>query len=292
MNVYSIREVCMYTGVNPITLRAWESRYGIINPARTEGGHRLYSKDDIKRIKAIQFFKSRGYALKEIPSMLTKLAQIQSDLYHYTIPNLIEGIKSFNALKVQKELQLILSKQYVEIFADQTLPDILKSLKDSLWAKSIYFTQERCFFYDQLRFQLQSSLYQSIVSERPIQIKIVGYQAPREISEFYVHIYLLALLCSQYNFSVCVISHIDSFEELQVSCTTHGNILHIVPVGCDAYKLQQLAARCLHNAIPNLLFSHPALGEINTHANEMRCLLPRKFENIAFRINQQMSYTK
>ena len=39
--LFPIREVARLTGVNPVTLRAWERRYGLIQPTRTESGHRL-----------------------------------------------------------------------------------------------------------------------------------------------------------------------------------------------------------------------------------------------------------
>ena len=41
--LYPIREVARLTGINPITLRAWERRYNLIEPVRTESGHRLSS---------------------------------------------------------------------------------------------------------------------------------------------------------------------------------------------------------------------------------------------------------
>ena len=39
-----IREVARQTGVNAVTLRAWERRYGLIVPQRTPKGHRLFSR--------------------------------------------------------------------------------------------------------------------------------------------------------------------------------------------------------------------------------------------------------
>ena len=42
-----IREVARQTGVNAVTLRAWERRYGLIVPQRTPKGHRLYSAEHV-----------------------------------------------------------------------------------------------------------------------------------------------------------------------------------------------------------------------------------------------------
>lgn len=39
--LYPIRTVSDLTGVNATTLRAWERRYGLIKPLRTDTGHRL-----------------------------------------------------------------------------------------------------------------------------------------------------------------------------------------------------------------------------------------------------------
>ena len=58
--VYPIRTVAEFTGVNPVTLRAWERRYGLIRPHRTAKGHRLYSEGDIARIRRILQLLDRG----------------------------------------------------------------------------------------------------------------------------------------------------------------------------------------------------------------------------------------
>jgi DNA-binding transcriptional MerR regulator len=49
--VYALGAVSEETGVKPATLRAWERRYGLPNPERSEGGHRLYSQRDVDTVK-------------------------------------------------------------------------------------------------------------------------------------------------------------------------------------------------------------------------------------------------
>lgn len=48
---YNLKAVVQETGLKPDTLRAWERRYGIPEPDRTSGGHRLYSQQDINTLK-------------------------------------------------------------------------------------------------------------------------------------------------------------------------------------------------------------------------------------------------
>jgi methanogenic corrinoid protein MtbC1 len=48
---YSLGVVLRETGINPDTLRAWERRYDLPQPSRSEGGQRLYTERDIALIK-------------------------------------------------------------------------------------------------------------------------------------------------------------------------------------------------------------------------------------------------
>ena len=65
-----IREVARQTGVNPVTLRAWERRYGLIVPLRTGSGHRRYSTKDVARIRLILTWMERGIAVGQVKGLL------------------------------------------------------------------------------------------------------------------------------------------------------------------------------------------------------------------------------
>src|SRR5918992_535359 len=49
-----IGELSYRVGVSPDVLRAWEKRYGLLRPSRSEGGYRLYSERDEWRIRLMQ----------------------------------------------------------------------------------------------------------------------------------------------------------------------------------------------------------------------------------------------
>jgi len=49
-----IGELSRRSGVSPELLRAWERRYGLLQPTRSAGGLRLYSPDDLARVQAMQ----------------------------------------------------------------------------------------------------------------------------------------------------------------------------------------------------------------------------------------------
>lgn len=74
-----IREVVRLTGVNPVTLRAWERRYGLIQPLRTEGGHRLYSQEDVEAVRSIMSWAERGVAVSKVGDLLARSRSLEAD---------------------------------------------------------------------------------------------------------------------------------------------------------------------------------------------------------------------
>lgn len=65
-----IREVSRMTGVNAVTLRAWERRYGLVTPHRTLKGHRLYTEENVAQIQDILTWLSRGVAVGQVKELL------------------------------------------------------------------------------------------------------------------------------------------------------------------------------------------------------------------------------
>ena len=63
---YAIREVAEITGVKPVTLRAWQRRYNLVQPDRTEKGHRLFTDQDIEMIRQIQSWLAKGVAIGKV----------------------------------------------------------------------------------------------------------------------------------------------------------------------------------------------------------------------------------
>jgi DNA-binding transcriptional MerR regulator len=60
-----IGELARRTGTSPDLLRAWERRYGLLEPQRSEGGFRLYSPRDERRIRAMKALMANGLSAAE-----------------------------------------------------------------------------------------------------------------------------------------------------------------------------------------------------------------------------------
>lgn len=60
-----IGELSRRTGVSPELLRAWEQRYALLEPTRSEGGFRLYSPQDEQRVAVMRSHLERGLSAAE-----------------------------------------------------------------------------------------------------------------------------------------------------------------------------------------------------------------------------------
>ncbi|MEA9978044.1 MULTISPECIES: MerR family transcriptional regulator [unclassified Pseudomonas] len=75
--LFPIREVSRMTGINPVTLRAWERRYGLIQPTRTDSGHRLYSQADIEEVRSILGWIERGVSVSKVGKILARASVVR-----------------------------------------------------------------------------------------------------------------------------------------------------------------------------------------------------------------------
>src|SRR3954454_19059292 len=62
---FRIGQLAARTGVDPERLRKWEARYALLAPTRSEGGFRVYSLEDERRVRLMQRHLARGYAASE-----------------------------------------------------------------------------------------------------------------------------------------------------------------------------------------------------------------------------------
>lgn len=68
--MYPMRTIANLTGINPVTLRAWERRYGLIQPQRTAKGHRLYTEQDVARIHRVLELLQQGFAISQVGKII------------------------------------------------------------------------------------------------------------------------------------------------------------------------------------------------------------------------------
>jgi DNA-binding transcriptional MerR regulator len=69
----NIKAAARETGLTPDTIRAWERRYGLPVPDRTQGGHRIYSPRDIATLKWLKVRQDEGLNISRAVSLWRSL---------------------------------------------------------------------------------------------------------------------------------------------------------------------------------------------------------------------------
>jgi len=77
--VYNLKAVVLETGLKPDTLRAWERRYGLPTPNRSDGGHRLYSERDIQVLKWLVARQQAGLSISRAAELWQRLSESGQD---------------------------------------------------------------------------------------------------------------------------------------------------------------------------------------------------------------------
>lgn len=72
---HPIRVVSQRTGLTPATLRAWERRYGLVEPGRSEGGQRLYSDADVLRLTRLHLLTEAGRSISSVATLSDEEAE-------------------------------------------------------------------------------------------------------------------------------------------------------------------------------------------------------------------------
>jgi DNA-binding transcriptional MerR regulator len=63
---YQIGAVARVTGLSTHTLRVWERRYGVVTPARTPAGSRVYSDADVTKLRLLKRLTDEGHSIGRI----------------------------------------------------------------------------------------------------------------------------------------------------------------------------------------------------------------------------------
>lgn len=60
--MYTISRAAEQVGITAATLRAWERRYAVVSPSRTEGAYRVYSADDLRVLHTMKQLVDEGWS--------------------------------------------------------------------------------------------------------------------------------------------------------------------------------------------------------------------------------------
>jgi MerR family transcriptional regulator, light-induced transcriptional regulator len=133
--VLRIGELSKRAGVSPELLRAWERRYGLLRPARSAGGLRLYSPADVERVALMQQHLAEGMAAAEAAALAVRDRSDEEAARTALRPaairdELATALDAFDEPRAQAILDRLLALATVETLLAEVVVPYLQELGD------------------------------------------------------------------------------------------------------------------------------------------------------------------
>ena len=230
-----IREISRVTGVNTVTLRAWERRYGLLIPQRTAKGHRLYSRSDIERVKEIQVWLGRGLAIGKVKALLADeqrgdaVPEIDSIWLQLT-QQIQMAITAFNRNQLERLIEETFSLYPIPMIADYLLLPLIAELQGDESGKPV----RRAFFTAVLLEYIQAA--QSRQRQAAHGAKILVVSAAQDDSPLLAQVLHYGLLVNQHQAEFW--GYLNAKESLLAAEALGAKI--VVIIGCEAVNTSEL----------------------------------------------------
>ncbi|MBX9756234.1 MAG: MerR family transcriptional regulator [Pseudomonadaceae bacterium] len=264
-----IREVARQTGVNPVTLRAWERRYGLLIPQRTAKGHRLYSDADVVKIQAVLAWLERGVAVSQVAELLRNSQPPDDRLdspWQAARQQLLHAIEQLSERKLDEVFNANLALYPPRTMAEQLLLPLLAELQ-LRWQTQFASALEQVFWHGWLRSRLSARIAQNNRqhSGAPLLLLSIDEQT------FAPELWLTAWLASSADCPVCVLESAVPLEQLNLA------IQRLSPRALLLHCNQRLEAKLLRQQLPQLAaIAQPPLLlsglAARIHATELQAL--------------------
>jgi MerR family transcriptional regulator, light-induced transcriptional regulator len=154
-----IGELSRRTGVSPELLRAWEHRYGLLRPARSAGGFRLYSSEDEERVRRTTAFLADGLSAAEAARLAAAPSSSERRAEQPLIADLAEQLKtaldSFDAAAGHAAMDRVFGAVSVEFSFTEILIPYLHDLGER-WAEGTVSVAQEHFASNLIRGRLLS----------------------------------------------------------------------------------------------------------------------------------------
>jgi DNA-binding transcriptional MerR regulator/methylmalonyl-CoA mutase cobalamin-binding subunit len=189
---FPIRTVSEITGVNSVTLRAWERRYGLIKPLRTPKGHRLYSQQDIQLIQDVLDRLSQGMSISQIARDILDKTSMDNgehpDVWGQYCQHMIKAVSRFDEHALEAVYNDAMALYPVDVVTTHLIMPLLEELGDRWQIKSGSIAEEH-FFSVYLRNKLGARFHhQNLRNSGP---KLIMACLPGEHHEFGILLFAL-----------------------------------------------------------------------------------------------------
>jgi DNA-binding transcriptional MerR regulator len=215
-----IRAMSSLTGVKPMTLRAWERRYGLIRPQRTPKGHRLYTHQHVERIRRVLTLIERGVPVGRVRDLLDAdplPAAETSGPWRDHIERMAGAIARFDELELDRIHEEALSLHPMEQVTRRLYLPLLAHLGER-WREVAGAIAEEHFFAMYLRSKLGARLqHRARYAAGPL---VLGACAPGEQHE--IGLLLFALEANGAGLRTALLGADTPLEDVAIACNRSG----------------------------------------------------------------------
>ncbi len=216
--LYPIRTVANITGINSVTLRAWERRYQLIQPLRTETGHRLYSQTDIDKINKAAALLEKGISISQAAQILLNnngsqlVPGLTISTWQNYRDNIIHATSQFNEPLLEETYQHALSLYPIQTVTRMLIIPSLQELGNR-WQTAKTGIAEEHFFSVFLRNKLGARFHHR--SRNNNGPKLLGACLPNESHE--IGLLLFALAADEKNYQQILLGANMPIKELKAA---------------------------------------------------------------------------
>jgi DNA-binding transcriptional MerR regulator/methylmalonyl-CoA mutase cobalamin-binding subunit len=190
---FPIRTVSTLTGVNPITLRAWERRHGLIRPTRTATGHRVYTHADIDTVRRILALVDSGVTIGHVSEAMAAQARTapatDEGPWVRARAQMVDAISRFDEARLETLYNELLAVHAIEEVTARLLLPLLVDLGQR-WDNHPGGIAEEHFFGLYMRIKLGARLHHR--SRAMVGPKLVAACLPGEHHEIGLLLFALA----------------------------------------------------------------------------------------------------
>lgn len=140
-----IGELSRRVGVSPELLRAWEIRYGLLQPTRSPGGFRLYSEADEERIGRMRAYQDQGLSAAEAARLALERASDERPATNVAVldsSSLADALERFDEPAAQAAFDRALAVLSLDALLRDLLIPYLRDLGDRWEAGTTSIAQE------------------------------------------------------------------------------------------------------------------------------------------------------
>jgi DNA-binding transcriptional MerR regulator len=144
---YRIQTVAEMTGVTAATLRAWERRYGIPVPERSDSSYRLFSDHDVAAIRRLKELCDGGMAPAEAAKLVARIEEasntpVEGDPYSRACESIFRAVLDFDPKALEQAVRGVMFLGSATTVYTRVLAPVMREIGDAWHEGTLSIAQE------------------------------------------------------------------------------------------------------------------------------------------------------